>query len=641
MTAAVLCFGVVAVASAEPVASSLTCSGRVVSVDVPRFRKVPLAFQASTVLAGAMSAGDFDGSGSEELLIFSPEHQQLQLGVFDQTGGTLTLQAPTTLPPACRIAGGVVADVDGRGRAEFIGYQTGSTQLLRVSIGSSAPVSCVPWISLWPGRSLVQLVTARRFHRGADALLGVASDQTRLLWRQHRDVVEFGAPLWAPWDQRTVAGAVSLSGDDSVFGVIACRRTFGACSLQHAGRTEQLPNWFNFPESNITYLPPLFGDIDGDDHIDAVSYESAIGGWYAAFGDQTTALEHVVHGLPPHAPPGMLPVLIDANHDGMSDVLMFSQSPEPVQLYLSEAGRPLAGVELRNGQSDAVLATTDARGGYSFALPVGSTVRLQREGFEFTPASFAVSASCPTVRSAPTSPPSGRAVRRVGDDPGPYVCTGYNPGSVNKWGEPVGACPEGYAVVATDDVAGYWPTNAAVPVSGVCCRMPERDMVTSEVITADIECPSGTVVIGGQQNLYCKECTKSLRCAKVNSARYLLGPEEGGRYWGIGRNMRWMSIRTDKRDVPLALRLALGRLSDRTWDADGCIGQHYGSVLTKKAQSCEGERYRQFLYAGLPGDPPAGTPVVYFPDCADISDTFDGSAGCVRRGVIQNPKVDP
>lgn len=616
------------------------CTGKVVAVEPPRFEPVEFHLAGAPLLTGERFAGAFTGSGTEELLTVSYKDRTFQRGTFDTAGGVLTLAAPQPIPKDCWSEGGSVADRDRSGRDDFYGFRKDAAQLSRLRFEPTP--ACSTSLPLPAAQRLAQLVTVRRFHRAADELFAVTERQDRIYWLENGQPKLFAMPLMPPWDQRTVGGAIAYGPGAGKPALLLCRRGLAQCSVQLPGQTEAFPNFFSFPEGTLQYRPLLFGDIDGDGRADVMTHEVRIGGWYAGLADPIFAFEQPVRGLPanPEGDPEYL--LIDANRDGRSDLLVIPASGRPPQLFRSESSRPLAGVRLRDSADGEVVAESGADGGY--VLKPGRTAALTAElpGYGFSPSSIGVTDGCPVLRAESNDGSvTARAFRRAGDDAGPYVCTGYNPGSVGKWGEPVQECPPGYAVTATDDVAGRFPTLAAVRVSAVCCRMPLPDIATSEVFSAEIECPEGSFAIGAQQDIYCTDCVKQLRCAMLNSRRYMLGPEEPGRYWGIGRNMRWMHQRTDRRDTPVALRYALGRMGERAWDPDGCIGQHYDSVLTRKSQTCDGQRYRQILYRGIAGDPPAGTPVRYFPDCDALSDEFDPVAGCVRRGSIQNPKVEP
>src|SRR5262249_28000724 len=110
---------------------------------------------------------------------------------------------------------------------------------------------------------------------------------------------------------------------------------------------------------------------------------------------------------------------------------------------------------------------------------------------------------------------------------------------------------------------------------------------------------------------------------------YHLGPLTPGVYWGHGLSSHFQGNGMELFQIPLAIRYGISRQEYSRWSIDGCIGIPFGSLLVKKAAGhCRDAGYRQLLYNGLPGDPPAGTPVTMFPDCKRMENIFDPTAGC-------------
>ena len=116
-------------------------------------------------------------------------------------------------------------------------------------------------------------------------------------------------------------------------------------------------------------------------------------------------------------------------------------------------------------------------------------------------------------------------------------------------------------------------------------------------------------------------------CVVIDNNRYDLGPELHGVGWGLGNDWQKARFRTD--EIPSAIRFSVGRTSPTSWDIDGCIADPIGALATGVANpTCETATFRQLQYAGLPGDPPAGTPVQMFPDCAIPPDMWSTDATC-------------
>ena len=163
-------------------------------------------------------------------------------------------------------------------------------------------------------------------------------------------------------------------------------------------------------------------------------------------------------------------------------------------------------------------------------------------------------------------------------------------------------------------------------MDGACCRLPAADILTGELAESIEACPEGYVGVGGR-NAASDEFY--LVCEKVNLKRYRLGPSTRGRYFGVGYSMWKERARIEGSQVPVALRYALGRSNFIIWTGEQCVGEVPGMlVVAKRPRSCASIEFRELQYAGLPGDPPAGTPVPMLPNCTKIENEFDPTSGC-------------
>ena len=118
-------------------------------------------------------------------------------------------------------------------------------------------------------------------------------------------------------------------------------------------------------------------------------------------------------------------------------------------------------------------------------------------------------------------------------------------------------------------------------------------------------------------------------CNRVNPERYILGPATPGIFFsnGAASSSRGRSIL--RFEIPLAIRYAFKRVGYDNWQTYGCIGQPFGSlVVSLPAGRCDTGTYRELRYRGAAGDPPVGTPVKMFPDCEEMANVFDPTAGC-------------
>lgn len=610
------------VASAAQARDDL-CRGTVLELNEPRFERVEIA--ADAPIGGSVHRFS-TGTAADSILIYSESHLALQVGAYSEPARRLQFVPPVKVPAECRSTLLITADIDqGRGD-EIIGYRPQDATLLKLALSDDGlSSSCTVWRTLEKSVTPLQLIAPQR-----GGALYLTTSQRRLL-KVGRDGTraEFAIALGGPLYQERPYAVLS-TGDDAPDTLIHCQHDNATCvAMRLSGDATAYSSWTSLPGARIHYGVPLFGDIDDDGFTDGLFNDLTLGGWWSALGERRTAIERPVEGLPSRFDSGVRTVLADLNGDGRADLLAL-EGASTAHLFASRSSAPLPGVKLRSARDGTLLAVSDAEGHYRFTREPDTEVRVQFPGFDFSPAQIAAGSRCGAIRAerVSTKNASGRALRRAGDDPGPYVCTGYNPGSAAKWGPTDGECPPGYAIVGSDDLAGRWRSPVSIPLRGICCRLPAPDILTGNTAEEHVECPPQTIAVGSRGDRQCHECPKHLLCARINEARYTLGPLIPGTYWGLGRNYRLMKDRVDKEDIPVALRHALGRLDERTWDGDGCVGMPYGSVLTAKAKSCADQRYRQILFNGAQGDPPAGTPVTYFPSCESIADIFDGTTGC-------------
>lgn len=201
----------------------------------------------------------------------------------------------------------------------------------------------------------------------------------------------------------------------------------------------------------------------------------------------------------------------------------------------------------------------------------------------------------------------------------PQACISYNP-SRNEWGEEFHTCAPGYASYGVADSGGKERDGSMIPAVQYCCPVPSPDILTKEEIYVEKICPENYVATGSKLDFSKGEFTiQYMRCTKINSARYKLGDTHGALYFGNGFAGWQASERIDREDIPAGLRFGIGRNSKDRWAEEGCVGYPYGSMLTEKhSKYCGGFLFRELQFTGLPGDPPAGTPVKMFADCNQV-----------------------
>ncbi len=219
-------------------------------------------------------------------------------------------------------------------------------------------------------------------------------------------------------------------------------------------------------------------------------------------------------------------------------------------------------------------------------------------------------------------------------------CIGYNPES-KLWGwDPTGPitkwyCPRNYAYFSLDRTSASLQNGRNVKAVGDCCKLPAEDVLTESHISAFETCPTDFVATGGTfTDFYRNNSPSALRCTKINTERYQLGPAAPGVLWGVASQASFPFIEPRiimRRAIPLAIRYGIGRKSRTYWSAAGCIGQPAGSLLTEKlGRGCANYIFRELQYRGAGSDPPAGTPVPIIPQCSEITDIFDPDAQCVN-----------
>ena len=386
------------------------------------------------------------------------------------------------------------------------------------------------------------------------------------------------------------------------------------------------------------------GDFNGDGRTDILSYRGPGLRWWIAFSNASYGIESAVAGLPVLRSTPTPMVSVDFDGDTVDDIGLFDAQTHSLQFYRANFSVGLAGVSLLRARDGAVLAQSDTTGFFTGALEAdkdAGALKPQKDGFEFIETS---KRSVDPDRSEETSVryfglptktaaraaglPVGQPVRLGPDANGPYVCLGYNPTSPQKWGAPYGRCPDGYAFYSSLEHPGRVEGPEYAFASGTCCRLPARDILRADQVTASAACPDGYVAVGSTGTLIADR-NNALICQQINSDRYQLSEQRAGLYRGLGASLRAYGKVLADEDIPEAIRPGVLRLSEGKMAIDGCVGDPPGSLLTAKAKRCSNQRYRQLQYRGLSGDPPAGTPVQMFPICRSISGSLDPTAGCL------------
>lgn len=223
-----------------------------------------------------------------------------------------------------------------------------------------------------------------------------------------------------------------------------------------------------------------------------------------------------------------------------------------------------------------------------------------------------------------------------------YVCVGYHP-HFKVWGHPYTEsgdwieCPPHYAFFGIKKPqSGY--KEAGILILGSCCRLPAEDILTDDHRIVDMQCPEGSIVTGSAHRPCLPDapepCRRPLRCTRINSKKYSLGPTHPGTFWGISSSSAfpWKEKKHIRRNqIPIAIRYGISRTSRTSFWPNGCVGDPIGSLLVGKGRSrCSGTFWRQLLYRSTRGESAERTPVKMFPECQKITGVFSEEATCLR-----------
>ena len=242
-------------------------------------------------------------------------------------------------------------------------------------------------------------------------------------------------------------------------------------------------------------------------------------------------------------------------------------------------------------------------------------------------------------------------------DKTPYpgkVCLGYNV-ETQKWGgmgisdpyEAEAQCPRNHAFAFMRRFSGEATPGSAVPLDGVCCPLPDDVLTGEDVYTSEV-CPEDTVLTGTKSTATFseQECQvnsadcfnrwrkseKLLRCTRINTERYQLGPIQKGVSMGWMRHFRTtFNGRTGRVNIPLSWRYAAGRISKTVWEPISCFGQPWGSIMVgRTSKYCGDYKFRQLFYR-QENDELSNTQLVKLvAECDHLSSRFDSDAKCIK-----------
>lgn len=378
---------------------------------------------------------------------------------------------------------------------------------------------------------------------------------------------------------------------------------------------------------------PYVGDFNGDGRDDALFHGPGLVGWWIAVNGRENWFQRAFEGIPTTLPERAMLRVGDFNGDGADDVLFFPTEPAaPLRLYLAELGEPLAGAQIavdgvdktvssENGSFELMLPKTGAAE-VSVRYPMLNGLIDQRRVTLTTrkhqPIRFVLSHAHFDREFRGSSEHEGPRL------PGPYVCTGLRTvGERNRATQAMTACPKNHAVFAIDDLSPSSAKPGRPTPHAICCRLPDSTLLTGREEIVRGECPANSIVTGFAPQFEGPAFPLAVLCSYLDTTRARTSPHNPGRYFGKGGSLRenLQSIAPER--GPAAFRYALGRLTPRAWDYDGCVGSPWGAPLT----GIGGEICSKISFAVI-HDAANSLPLPLFPSCSEVESIFDIRSGC-------------
>lgn len=287
------------------------------------------------------------------------------------------------------------------------------------------------------------------------------------------------------------------------------------------------------------------------------------------------------------------------------------------------------------------------------SCPAARSSRVHRaSGSRRSRLAQSIALACMLLFSKGASADDGRQLRHDGTEI--PVCVGWDPERRQFGSERMTAfadnlliarfrCPKGFGIISAETPYGPEREGAMIPLVGDCCPLPPDALLDEPPSEHTVHCPNDSIVVGGRMQTQGADPWWNqsffMHCARINTARYRLGPDTPG--MRVGPTMSYSnellfslfgmkSTRLSFLSVPAGIRYAVGRLSATEWKAESCIGSPFGSVAVgKTGKECRAQHYRQLLYRGIKGDPADGTPVRIFADCEAIDDPLSTTPRCI------------
>ncbi len=654
---------------ATPLSHAIT--GRVVTLaDHPEFQAKRTG---ASVAPGEMRAAELDGDGRSDLLFLDEKRRIWHALLSHELHGQEHIWAE--LPPHEPVVAWVLLDADGDGRND-IAANTSSGGWWVALAGESSAKPPALWASGVRASDPSSLAAGDFDGNGCDdiflidehrqtALVGTSDCHGVFDFREwsHIPFEHPLAPLVFDPDADGRADVHLIAGWTTTYLLLAGR--------QHAFTAHEQRRFsaWGMPPHHLIFQAS--GDLNGDVHPDIVAFNSASNNWAAVLypgnemrewsstppmaswsflgtgdfnGDSLTdtvarardgrswsiSLSEADTGVELSVPTAGLSgaaiwrgfAIGDFDGDRIDDIAGWEEGSGDVWLLLSRISKGLAGVSIWPS-SDLGAVRSDEQGAFQLNdVPDGTFVSAWASGLEFAPR-FRQTSTLQRGRFDF----SAFAARKP-----PYVCVGFNSDGRKRWGSVADGCPKHHAYYSLVTPGGGGSPESSY-IEGTCCPLPSDDILTDDSLYVTSACPPGFVATGARGTLGCKDCTQEMRCTRINTNRYQLGPAGPGVYWGVGYSRVHEARRLSRAELPAAIRYGVGRLTRLWWDEGGCIGEPWGSLpIAKRGRRCSDLLFSELQYRGAAGDPPNGTPVTMYPDCREITGSSDPRAACAPQG---------
>lgn len=214
------------------------------------------------------------------------------------------------------------------------------------------------------------------------------------------------------------------------------------------------------------------------------------------------------------------------------------------------------------------------------------------------------------------------------------LCSGWN-SETHSWGltgittstDTEGNCPKNHALTVVRFAGGGKRPASQYVVAGTCCELPAGALSEYHQYVEQ-RCDAESVVTGVKRLIVSGNSTDELRlrCSKINTESFTLGPVSSGLYtqWFLHLRM-WFADSTTYARIPYALRIGAGRIAKFGWDRSLCVGIPWGALFTGRTHKyCHNHEFRQLFRKQDGGSVPA----IDYERCLAVDDQYAEEPRC-------------